>query len=206
VAYLSQNKNCGARETVLACWRFTANQFISAPSPLRPTTSNFIFQLNTFGYSSYVTSSLTRGRVCRVQLSLALASTVILGSESRGAHDHILLSQIRDSPNLEGHIPAFISPRNRWPNYTLKQWVPFASPPTARRATVEVFDPASTLGGLAENTVSNIITEQYFQFCLRIGCRGKLFTESLPSHERLQYFHYSGFQTSCHTINHRIKH
>jgi hypothetical protein len=32
---------------------------------------------------------------------------------SRGTHDHILLSQIRDSPNLEGQVPVFISPRNR---------------------------------------------------------------------------------------------
>jgi hypothetical protein len=43
---------------------------------------------------------------------MALASEVILGSESLGAHDHILLSQIRDSPNLEGHVPVFISPRD----------------------------------------------------------------------------------------------
>jgi hypothetical protein len=42
--------------------------------------------------------SLTRGRVCRLQLLLALASAFILGSESRGARDHILLSQIPDSP------------------------------------------------------------------------------------------------------------
>jgi hypothetical protein len=40
--------------------------------------------------------SLTRGRVCRLQLLLALASTVILGSEFRGTRDHVLLSQIRD--------------------------------------------------------------------------------------------------------------
>jgi hypothetical protein len=40
--------------------------------------------------------SLTRGRVCRLQLLLALASAVILGSESRGTRDHILLSQIWD--------------------------------------------------------------------------------------------------------------
>jgi hypothetical protein len=39
--------------------------------------------------------SLTRGRVCRLQLLLALASTFILGSDSRGIRDHILLSQIR---------------------------------------------------------------------------------------------------------------
>jgi hypothetical protein len=38
--------------------------------------------------------SLTRGRVCRLQWLLVLASKVILGSESH----HILLSQIRDFP------------------------------------------------------------------------------------------------------------
>jgi hypothetical protein len=42
--------------------------------------------------------SLTRGRVCRLQLLLALASADILESESRGARDHILLSEIRDFP------------------------------------------------------------------------------------------------------------
>jgi hypothetical protein len=40
----------------------------------------------------------TRGRVCRLQFLLALASAVIFGSESRGTRDHILLSQIRDFP------------------------------------------------------------------------------------------------------------
>jgi hypothetical protein len=42
--------------------------------------------------------SLTSGRVCRLQLLLALASGVILGYESCGTLDHILLSQIRDFP------------------------------------------------------------------------------------------------------------
>jgi hypothetical protein len=94
-------------------WRFTANQFVLATSPLRLTTCNFIFQLNTCSYSPYVTSSLTRGWVCHLQLLLALASAVIHGSESRETHNHILLSQIRDSPNLEDQVPVFISPRNR---------------------------------------------------------------------------------------------
>jgi hypothetical protein len=51
--------------------------------------------------------TLTRGRVCRLKLLLVLASAVILlGSESRGTHDHILLSRIRDSRNLEGQVPV----------------------------------------------------------------------------------------------------
>jgi hypothetical protein len=56
---------------------------------------------------------LTRGWVCRLQLQPVLASAVILRSESRGTHDHILLSQFRDSSNREGQVPVFISPRNR---------------------------------------------------------------------------------------------
>jgi hypothetical protein len=51
--------------------------------------------------------------VCRLQLLLALASGVILGSDFHFTHDHILLSQILDSPNQEGHVPVYISPRSR---------------------------------------------------------------------------------------------
>jgi hypothetical protein len=46
-------------------------------------------------------------------LLLALANTVILGFESHGTHDHILLSHTGDFPNLEGQVPIFISTRNR---------------------------------------------------------------------------------------------
>jgi hypothetical protein len=42
--------------------------------------------------------SLTRGRVCRLQLQLTLASAVIFGSESCRTRGHSLLSQIRDFP------------------------------------------------------------------------------------------------------------
>jgi hypothetical protein len=40
--------------------------------------------------------SLTSGRICRLQLLLALASAVTFGSESRRTRGHILLSHIRD--------------------------------------------------------------------------------------------------------------
>jgi hypothetical protein len=42
-----------------------------------------------------------------------LSFTIADGPCQLGTHDHILLSQIRDSPNLEGQVPVFISPRNR---------------------------------------------------------------------------------------------
>jgi hypothetical protein len=99
-------------------WRFTANHFILATRPLRHTTRIFIFQLNTCSYSPHITSSLMRGWVYHLQLLLVLASSVILRSESRWTHDHILLPQIRDSPNLEGQVPVFISPGTGWPGYT----------------------------------------------------------------------------------------
>jgi hypothetical protein len=56
--------------------------------------------------------SLTRGWVCCLQLILALASAVILGSESLGTRNHIFT--VSDSR------------------------FPFSSPPTTRRAMVEV--------------------------------------------------------------------
>jgi hypothetical protein len=46
-------------------------------------------------------------------LLLVLAIEVILGSESYGFHDHILLSQTRDSPNVEGQVSVFIATMNR---------------------------------------------------------------------------------------------
>jgi hypothetical protein len=73
----------------------------------------FSSQLNTCLYSPYVTSSQTRGWVYSLQLLLTLASAVILRPESRGTHDHILLSQIRDSPNMEGQVPISVPPRNK---------------------------------------------------------------------------------------------
>jgi hypothetical protein len=82
-------------------WWFIAHQFVLV-------TSNFFFSLNTCFHGPYITSSLTRGWVCSLQFLLTLASAVNLRSKSRGTHDHILLSQIRDSPNLEAGPRIYI--------------------------------------------------------------------------------------------------
>jgi hypothetical protein len=70
---------------------------------------------------------------CRTQLLLAHARAVILGSDFRGTHDHILLSLIRDSPNLGGQVLIFISPRNRVTQLCPQALVPFPSLPTSLR-------------------------------------------------------------------------
>jgi hypothetical protein len=58
--------------------------------------------------------ALCEERMCLLfTIAAGLASAVILGSESRGTRDHILLSLIRDSPNLKGQVPVFISLRNK---------------------------------------------------------------------------------------------
>jgi hypothetical protein len=123
-------------------WRFTVNQFVLTTSPLRPTTRIIIFQLNTCGYSPYVTSTLARGLVCRLQLLLVLDSAVILGSKCRGNHERILLSLIRESPILEGHVS--FPQEQGGPVIPPRHCVPFSSPPKTRRATVEAFQPTST--------------------------------------------------------------
>jgi hypothetical protein len=47
-------------------------------------------------------------------------------------------------PNWRATFPYLYPPETGWPSYTPRHWVPFSSPPTTRRATVEVFDPVST--------------------------------------------------------------
>jgi hypothetical protein len=94
----------------------------------------------------YGALSLTRERVCRLQLLPVLSSAVILESESHRTRDRILLSQIRDSPIWRVRSLYLYSPGTGWPSYTSRHWVHFSSSPPIRRVTVEVFEPASTRG------------------------------------------------------------
>jgi hypothetical protein len=138
--------------------------------------------MNTCGYSPYITSPLTRGWVCRSQLLLVLASAVILKSESRGTHDHILLSQSRDSPNLDGQVTVFIFPRNR---------VAQLYPQALGSFFVTFYDSQGYGGGIRPRLQILLITslhgpskkhrlQQYLNCCMSIRCHGNAFTEPLP--------------------------
>jgi hypothetical protein len=54
-------------------------------------------------------------------------------------------SAVRPTPNLEDPISMYLCPLvTGWPRHTPRHRVPFSSPYTTRRATVEVFWAAST--------------------------------------------------------------
>jgi hypothetical protein len=110
--WLTPNSSQKVRVTVPLRLAVYVNQFILAPSPLRPTISIF-FNWTLAVIVLNVTFSRTRGWLCRLQSLLTFASAVILESEPRETHDLILLSPTRDSPNMEGQVPVFMSPRNR---------------------------------------------------------------------------------------------
>jgi hypothetical protein len=80
---------------------------------------------------------LKNGSTYSLQLPLVLASMVVLGLESHGTNDCVLLSQIQDSLSLEGQIPIFISPYP--PIIPPGSVFPFPSPLTTRKAAVELF-------------------------------------------------------------------
>jgi hypothetical protein len=86
---------------------------------------------------------LTRGRVRHLQLLLVLARAVILRSESCGTHGHILLSDSRlPKPGGPDHRIYILQEQG---SPVIPQALgPFLSPPTNRRATVEVLEPVST--------------------------------------------------------------
>jgi hypothetical protein len=95
--------NWTSKSKLLYDWRFTANQFVLASGPLRPTTRDF-FQLKSCDNSPYVTSSLTRRWVYLFMNTLmskskshcdwrSVSQPVSLGVEPpSGAHDQIFIT------------------------------------------------------------------------------------------------------------------
>jgi hypothetical protein len=149
-------------------------------SPLRTTTRIFILQLNICGYSPYVTSTLTRGWVCHLQLLQVLSSADILRSESRRIHDHILLSQIGDFPNLEDQDPVFIYPRSR---------VARLYPLALGSIFVTSYDSNGYGGGIRPRPHTDLVENTFSHSsscCMRVHCSGTC----LPSHSLAAVFCY----------------
>jgi hypothetical protein len=81
---------------------------------------------------------------------LALARAAILGFESRGTDDHILLSDSR-FPHLEGQAAIFISPRNR---------VAQLYPQALDSLFVALYDSQSYGGGIRTRLHAGIVADR----------------------------------------------
>jgi hypothetical protein len=79
------------------------------------------------------------GHPLRREDGSAICSTITYWSELLRTRNHTLLSHLR-LPQPGGRGSVFISHYSGtgWPSYTPGHWVPFTSPLTTRRATVEV--------------------------------------------------------------------
>jgi hypothetical protein len=86
--------------------------------PPRPTTGNFIFQLNTCDYSPYVTSSLTRGWVCRLQLLLSSPAQSFSGPSPAGLMTTFYCLRYETPPTWRTRSLYLYPPGTGWPGYT----------------------------------------------------------------------------------------
>jgi hypothetical protein len=66
------------------------------------------------------------------------------GSSPVGLMTTFYCLRFETPPTWRARSPYLYPPGTGWPRYNPRHWVPFSSPPTTRKATVEVFDPTST--------------------------------------------------------------
>jgi hypothetical protein len=91
-------------------------------------------------FCSFVAPSLTRGLVCNllVQLLLGLARAVTWVEVPQNSLPYFTVSS--ETPSTwRARFPNLYPPGTVWPSYTPGHWVPFLSPLTTRRTTVELF-------------------------------------------------------------------
>jgi hypothetical protein len=89
--------------------------------PLETHTINFIFQLNTCGYS--------------LQLLLASPAQSFSGPSSAGLMTIFYCLRFETPPTWRARSPYLYPPGTGRPGYTPRHWVPFSSPSATRRAT-----------------------------------------------------------------------
>jgi hypothetical protein len=98
--------------------RQSVGQYVLVSGSSSGTRDQFFFLLEIFfrqlRVCYFVAPSLTRGRVCNLLYNCfwALPEQPLLG-RSRSELTAIFYCLIWDSPNFEGQVPIFISPRNR---------------------------------------------------------------------------------------------
>jgi hypothetical protein len=143
----------------------------------------------------------------RMGLSFTIAAgphqRIILGPEFSAIHDHILLSQIRGFPTWRARHPYLYPPGTGWPSYTSRHRVPSSSPPSTRRATVDVYEPASTPAALSPSlslkAPARTAQKNLFHYCVFFRCRGNnVSTELFPNNKKFGEELITYFPSICH--------
>jgi hypothetical protein len=85
------------------------------------------------------------GWACRLNCCWSSPGQSFLGPSPAGVMTFHCL-RFKTPPTWRAKSPYLLvyAPETGWPSYTPRYWVPFSSPPTTRRATVEVLDTAFT--------------------------------------------------------------
>jgi hypothetical protein len=78
--------------------------------------------------------SLTRERVCRLQLLLVLAEQTFLEPSLTGLVTIFYCLGFETSSPWRARFPYLYPPGRGWPSYISRHWVPFSSSPTTRGA------------------------------------------------------------------------
>jgi hypothetical protein len=142
-AFSSQTARFESESELIYDWRFISNQFVLVPSPLRLTTNNF-FPLNERLRSYSLRNILSDGWKSVLNYCWSSPAQSFSGPCPARLRPHSTVSNL-GLAQLRGSGPCiYIHQEQDGPVIPPGTEFPFSSSPTTRRATVELFDPAST--------------------------------------------------------------
>jgi hypothetical protein len=102
-----------------------------------------------FSSTEYLRLWSLRNILFRERMSLSFAIVArpspeqsFSGLSSAGLMNIFDCLRFETRPTWTARTSYLFPPEMGWPIYTLRHWIPFLLPPTTRRATVVVFDPA----------------------------------------------------------------
>jgi hypothetical protein len=124
-----------SKPKLLYDWR-SVNQYVLVTSPLwdlRPDITSFqMVAVWNLLYCLCGAASLTRGQVCSLQCNHSMVRV------AQNPIPYFTVSS-ESTPTWRARFPYLYPPRTGWSSYAPGHWVPFTSPLTTSRATVEIF-------------------------------------------------------------------
>jgi hypothetical protein len=125
------------------------------------TRDQFFFLLESFfrqlRVCYFVAPSLTRRRVCKLLYNCfwTLPEQSLLGRVPQNSRPYFIVS-FAAPPTWRARFPYLYPSGTGWPSYSLGHWIPFLSPLTTRRTTVEDSNPPPHREEWDRSTISYI--------------------------------------------------